>query len=141
VNPVAWLKESSVMIRFVFCVAALALITVASAARADNAPPTTATAPDAKNGETVYHTVCQACHMEDAKGAVGAGHIPALAGNANLEASGYPLTIVLHGQKGMPPIGDYLTDAQVAAVINFVRSHFGNAYTDELSAADVKAAR
>ncbi len=129
------------MIRFVFCVAALALITVASAARADNAPPTTATAPDAKNGETVYHTVCQACHMEDAKGAVGAGHIPALAGNANLEASGYPLTIVLHGQKGMPPIGDYLTDAQVAAVINFVRSHFGNAYTDELSAADVKAAR
>lgn len=129
------------MIRFVFCVASLALVAGASTARADNAPPTNATAPGSANGETVYHTVCQACHMEDAKGAVGAGHIPALAGNANLEASGYPLTIVLHGQKGMPPIGDYLTDAQVAAVINFVRSHFGNAYTDELSAADVKAAR
>lgn len=133
------------MICFVFCVAALALITSAGTARADNAPATSAMAAEgglhSSNGETVYHTVCQACHMEDAKGAVGAGHIPALAGNTNLEASGYPLTIVLHGQKGMPPIGDYLTDAQVAAVINFVRSHFGNAYTDELTAADVKAAR
>jgi mono/diheme cytochrome c family protein len=133
------------MIRFVISIAAFVLIVSTGTAHADNAPGTSAMAAEggihSANGEVLYHSVCQACHMEDAKGAVGAGHIPALAGNANLAVSGYPLTIVLHGQKGMPPIGDYLSDAQVAAVINFVRSHFGNAYTDEISAADVKAAR
>ncbi len=133
------------MIRFVISIAALALIVGAGPAYADSAPAINAMSAEggiqSSNGEVLYHSVCQACHMEDAKGAAGAGHIPALASNANLAASGYPLTIVLNGQKGMPPIGDYLSDAQVAAVINFVRSHFGNTYTDEISAAEVKAAR
>ena len=31
----------------------------------------------------------------------------------------------------MPPFGDMLTDQQVAAVVNYVRSHFGNAFADE----------
>ena len=41
----------------------------------------------------------------------------------------------------MPGFGWALSDDQVAAVVNYVRSHFGNAYTDEVTAADVKAAR
>ena len=34
-----------------------------------------------------------------------------------------------------------MSDAQVADVINYVRTHFGNSYTDAVSAADVAAAR
>ena len=30
----------------------------------------------------------------------------------------------------MPPIGGMMSDAQVADVVNYVRTHFGNAYPD-----------
>jgi mono/diheme cytochrome c family protein len=41
----------------------------------------------------------------------------------------------------MPPIGSMMSDDQVAAVVNYVRTHFGNQYRDAVSAADVKLAR
>ena len=41
----------------------------------------------------------------------------------------------------MPNIGKSLTDAQVAAVINYVITHFGNAAAAQTSAEEVKAAR
>ena len=34
-----------------------------------------------------------------------------------------------------------MSHAQVADVINYVRTHFGNSYPDAISAADVAAAR
>ena len=34
-----------------------------------------------------------------------------------------------------------MTDDQVAAVVNYVRTHFGNDYRDAVTAADVKAVR
>lgn len=94
-----------------------------------------------KNGEVLYRSICQGCHMPDAKGAVGAGRFPALAGNEKLEASGYPVFVVLNGLRGMPGFGLSLDDEQVAAVVNYVRTHFGNNYRDKVSAGDVKAAR
>ena len=94
-----------------------------------------------QDGAALYRGICQGCHMPDAKGAVGAGRYPALAGNTKLEASGYPLFIVLNGQKGMPGFGAWLDDAQVAAVVNYVRTHFGNDYQDSVSPDDVKALR
>ena len=51
------------------------------------------------------------------------------------------LAVLLRGLKGMPPVGDMMSDAQVADVVNYVRTHFGNAYPDAVSAADVAAAR
>ena len=93
-------------------------------------------------GEKLYRRVCAGCHMPDAKGAnQGAGFYPALAGDQNLAAPGYPLTVVLHGRHGMPAVGRMMSDEQVAAVVNYVRTNFGNAYTDKVSAADAKAAR
>jgi mono/diheme cytochrome c family protein len=41
----------------------------------------------------------------------------------------------------MPTLGGMMSDAQVADVINYVRTHFGNSYPDALTAADVAAAR
>ncbi|BCH24407.1 cytochrome c6 [Mesorhizobium sp. L-8-10] len=94
-----------------------------------------------QTGEALYANVCTACHMDQAQGAVGAGKYPALAKNENLEAGGYPVYVILHGLKGMPPVGQMMSDEQVAAVVNYVRTHFGNDYTDEVSAQDVADAR
>jgi mono/diheme cytochrome c family protein len=96
---------------------------------------------DEHTGETLYAGICQGCHMANAKGAAGAGHYPALAGNPKLEGAGYPLTVVLHGLNGMPPVGQMMSDAQVAQVVNYVRTHFGNSYTDAVKPEDVKALR
>lgn len=95
-----------------------------------------------KTGEDIYTHVCQTCHMPDAKGAMGAGAgYPALANNPKLAEPGYPIAVVLHGQKAMLPLGGLLSDQQVADVVNYVRSHFGNNYKDRVTAQDVKAQR
>jgi mono/diheme cytochrome c family protein len=93
------------------------------------------------SGEAMYRRVCAACHMPDAKGAEGAGRYPALAANPRLAAGGYPLSVLMHGLNGMPPIGQMMSDQQAADVVNYLRSHFGNRYRDAVSAADAKAAR
>jgi mono/diheme cytochrome c family protein len=92
-------------------------------------------------GEAIYQGVCQGCHMADAKGAVGAGAYPALAGNAHLASANYVEQIVLKGRKGMPAFGDNLSDQQIADVVNFIRSHFGNRFTDAVKPANVQAMR
>ncbi|MEO7054958.1 MAG: cytochrome c [Rhizomicrobium sp.] len=94
-----------------------------------------------QGGAAVYSHVCQACHMADAKGAVGAGAYPALANNSKLAEAGYPVSVILHGQKAMMPLGALLTDQQVADVVNYVRTNFGNKYKGTVSATDVKAQR
>jgi mono/diheme cytochrome c family protein len=117
-------------------IAALLLLTGAASAqeiRAGGFPQ--------KTGEEIFKGICQGCHMPDAKGAVGAGMYPALANNPHLEAAGYPVGVILHGQKAMPWFSDYFTDEQVANVVNYVRTHFGNHYTDKVTAADVKLQR
>ena len=93
------------------------------------------------DGATLYRAVCQACHMPDARGAKGAGEYPALAANPKLAAKQFPVARVLAGYSGMPSFGANLSDAQVAAVVNYVRTHFDNHYTDTLTADDVAAVR
>jgi mono/diheme cytochrome c family protein len=94
-----------------------------------------------QGGAAVYSHICQDCHMADAKGAVGAGSYPALARDPKLAEAGYPLAVILHGQKAMLPLGGLLSDQQIADVVNYIRSHFGNNYRDTITAAEVKAQR
>lgn len=92
-------------------------------------------------GQQIFTHICQGCHMPDGKGAVGAGHYPALASNPKLAAAAYPTVMVVNGRGGMPAFGKQLSDAQVADVVNYVRTHFGNHYTDTLKPEDVKPFR
>jgi mono/diheme cytochrome c family protein len=94
-----------------------------------------------QTGEALYVNVCQACHMGEGEGAIGAGRYPALAKNEKLAASGYVLHVVLNGQKAMPPFARMMNDDQVAIIVNYVRTHFGNDYPEAVTAADVKSAR
>lgn len=109
----------------------------------------TATAPaaaaPAADGKQVYEDTCIACHQP---GGVGkAGEFPPLAGNHDLFlAREFPALVVLNGLTGpikvgnqsidnqMPPF-DFLSDAEIAAVIDYVRSNFGN---DALAPSDMK---
>ena len=79
-----------------------------------------------QTGKEIYEGICQGCHMPDAKGAQGAGMYPALAGNKKLAAKVYPALVIVRGQKAMPEFGTGLSDMQVANVVNYIRSNFGN---------------
>jgi mono/diheme cytochrome c family protein len=94
-----------------------------------------------RSGEELFANVCRGCHMPDGKGATGAGTYPSLAGDSHLVSSGYPVGIVVNGQRGMPPFGAMMDDDQVAAVVNYVRTHFGNDYRDAVTAEDVRTVR
>ena len=94
-----------------------------------------------QSGEELYEGICQGCHMPDARGALGAGAYPALANNPRLRARMYPIIVVINGQRAMPPFGSELSDAQIANVVNYIRTRFGNRYEDKVSPAEVKAAR
>ena len=121
-----------------------------TAALADNAGILNPTPMSATDGRQIYEQVCQGCHMPDAGGAVGAGRYPALAKDPALASRQYMALTILMGRRNMPAFGakhaiafggppTVLDDAQIAAVVNYVRSHFGNTYTDRITAADVKA--
>jgi len=124
--------------------AALSLVSVMACAQgtAPAAPPLSPGFRFVENsGEALFANVCQGCHMSDARGATGAGAYPSLADNSNLAASGYPLTVVVNGQRGMPAFGAMMSDDQVAAVVNYLRTHFGNVFEDAVTADDVKTVR
>jgi len=102
-------------------------------APAKNAAPTTVMT----EGGKVYAKHCAQCHGEDGRGKPGA--YPPLAGNravtmanpANLvravTGGGYlPSTQGNPRPYGMPPFGQVLDDAQIAAVLSHVRGSWGN---------------
>lgn len=93
-----------------------------------------------QDGEHLYRAICQGCHMPEGQGAQGAGAYPALAANPNLEAAAYPIHMVVNGQRAMPSFG-YLSDAQVAAVVGYIRTHFGNGFAEPVTAEEVKDTR
>ena len=122
------------------------------------------------SGETVYAAICQGCHMPQGQGSKGAGFAEtdpvAIDGGVDhgvqggaqpalilaeiaqfaLTAQGVGgvdegATLVLDGRGGMPGFSHMLTDQQVAEVVQYVRTHFGNDYPDRISSQDVQALR
>ena len=88
--------------------------------------------------------------MPQGQGAEGAGHYPALAGNPALVSWQYMALTIINGRRNMPAfsakhaVGFFfapvvLSDAQIAAVINYVRTHFGNHFKDPATADGVRA--
>jgi mono/diheme cytochrome c family protein len=94
-----------------------------------------------QGGAALFASVCAGCHQPDASGASGGAAYPALSGNGNVASADYMERLLLNGQRGMPPVGQMMTDQQIADVINYVRTHFGNAYGEAVSPEDVEAAR
>lgn len=94
-----------------------------------------------QTGDQLFASACQGCHMPDGHGATGAAAYPSLSNDSHLAAGDYPVYVVVRGQKAMPPVGAMMSDDQVAAVVNYLRTHFDNHYTDAVTAEDVKRIR
>ncbi|HXC25819.1 MAG TPA: cytochrome c [Gemmatimonadaceae bacterium] len=102
------------------------------------------------NGAEVF-TRCAVCHQQTGLGMPGA--YPPLAGSEwLLNNPEVPIRIVLHGLQGpitvkgssfnnaMTPFGDQLSDAEIAAVISYERSSWGNS-APAITAAQVASVR
>ncbi len=78
------------------------------------------------DGKAIYQTNCASCHGPEGQGM---GDVfPALAGNPNLADTEMVLDVVVNGRPGtaMPAWGGQLSDEEIAAVINYVLSSWGN---------------
>ncbi len=114
-------------------------------------PPPKTTAPEqaapaaAVDGAAVFKEQCSSCHQANGQGV--AGNFPPLAGNPDLFLSRtFPAVVALFGMEGkitadgktfesaMPPFA-HLSDAQIAAAVNYVRGAWGN---DRLKPAGAK---
>jgi mono/diheme cytochrome c family protein len=94
------------------------------------------------DGKTIYEHVCQSCHMADGKGGtLSPATYPALAGNAKLAVKAYPAIMVVNGLGAMPAFGSMLNDDQIASLVNYLRTQFGNTYADALSPGEVRMLR
>jgi mono/diheme cytochrome c family protein len=141
--------KTSLLIRRLALIAAICASSI-TFAETDAPDPATTGILGTSSGEAVYTQICQGCHMAEGRGAVGAGYYPAFAGNPTLASTSYMAATILNGRRNMPSFErhannefffppTWLSDTQIANVINYVRSHFGNHYTDSISAADVAA--
>jgi len=103
------------------------------------------------SGAAVFSSRCAACHQANAQGLPGV--FPPLAGSEFVNGdAGRLARLVLRGLTGpvtvagatyngaMPAWADQLTDADVGAVLSYVRSHFGNT-AGAVTAADVARER
>jgi len=103
------------------------------------------------DGAKVFQNVCMACHQQTGLGVPGA--FPPLAGSEWVNGDVHiPAKIILKGLQGsievkgasfngvMPTFGEQLKDEEIAAVVTYIRTQWGN-NTGPLTAAEVKELR
>lgn len=113
--------------------------------------PSTAASGAAVDGRQLFVAKCQACHQARGEGVTGV--FPPLASSPWVkDPVQIPVHIVLNGLTGpievggttyngmMPAFGEQMSDMELAAVLTFVRSEWGNA-APPVSAETVAAAR
>src|SRR3954470_8083688 len=87
----------------------------------------------------LFHDNCPAGHQKTGKGVKGA--FPALAGDPFVQGDPAPMmATVLAGRAGMPSFKDDLNDLELASVLTYVRTSWGNK-GKPVSASDIAAAR
>ena len=113
--------------------------------------PAGAAGTGAADGAQIYAANCVACHQASGGGLPGV--FPPLAGSEWVQAADkVPANILLHGITGkltvkdsayngqMPAFKDKLSDAEIAAVLSYVRGSFGNS-AGKIAADTVKTER
>jgi len=104
-----------------------------------------------KRGKEVYALYCQNCHMEDGKG-IPEINPPVADTDYIKEPADTLIGIILYGQSGevvvnnkkynIPmPAQEYLSDIQIADVLNYVRNSWGSNVPGIITPAMVKAKR
>lgn len=154
----------SITVRSLIAGAAASVLTLAACGSEKPAPAgdsaaaassvASAATPQPGQGEKIYAQRCQSCHQLNGAGAPGV--YPPLAGSEYvLDANpAVPASIVIHGLQGpitvkgepfnslMPAygIGITMSDEEVAAVVTYIRTSWGNT-ASAVTAVDVASAR
>ncbi|MYN41541.1 c-type cytochrome [Duganella sp. FT109W] len=116
-----------------------ALAIIATIVAAASSPSRAQDAASVSDGKALFLKNCAACHQATGKGIPGA--FPALAGSKFAQGPGNEVaSVLLKGRGGMPDFSDSLSDADIATVLTFVRSSWGNK-ADGLSAEQVASLR
>lgn len=90
------------------------------------------------DGAALFVSVgCASCHGERGEGGA---RTPRIAGNGFTFAPGNVVYQILEGGGPMPPFAARLTDAEIAAIANFVRTEL-NPYADLVTAEFVRGLR
>lgn len=96
---------------------------------------TTAFAQSESVGGTLFQGKCAACHQAQGQGIDGA--FPALSNNKLVQGDTMALAgVVLRGRGGMPSFQASLNDVEVASILTFIRSHWGN-QADSVASAEI----
>jgi mono/diheme cytochrome c family protein len=102
-------------------------------------------------GKEIYSNNCSSCHMEKGEGVEGT--FPPLVKSSYVTGdTGQLINIMLQGQTGEitvdgktytmdMPAQSHLSDEEIADVLNFIRSSWGNKTKKAVLAADVKGKR
>ena len=96
-------------------------------------------------GQELYKNLCEGCHGADGREQLGA--TPNIAGAPNVIGEpGIPIRILLHGKEGpvglMPAHGESMSDAEIAAVLTYLRRAWGQTASpiDAASVQQIRAA-
>ena len=96
-------------------------------------------------GQELYKNLCEGCHGPDGREQPGA--TPNIAGAPNVIGEpGIPIRILLHGKEGpvglMPAHGESMSDAEIAAVLTYLRRAWGQTASpiDAASVQQIRAA-
>lgn len=77
------------------------------------------------DGKALFQRNCAACHQVNGEGVPDV--FPALAGNAFVQGNEKDvIAVVLNGRGGMPTFSKRLTDQDLAIILSYVRSAWGN---------------
>lgn len=102
-----------------FLIAVIIVLATASptASPAATSPP--------RAGPVIYAQMCMSCHGDQGQGSVG---VPGLSGNGGVTANNPDgvIAIVKHGRRAMPGFSDKLSDVEIAAIVSYVRTAWGN---------------
>lgn len=93
------------------------------------------------DGGDLYSRNCASCHQANGSGIDGA--FPALADNQFVTVADPTgaIATILNGRAGMPRWGDELSDAQIAAILSYVRSSLGDNNARNVTTEDVAEVR
>ncbi len=117
----------------------------------DDAPSANAAADTMQHGSAIYADECSACHAPHGEGIAGLFPSIAQAPSIQSRAPTSLIRVVLQGAKSagtdaaptapaMPAFGWMMTDAQVAAVVTYIRNNWGNS-ASSVTAGEVRSER